>query len=301
LMQYCRKSYEWARTQGCPLIGFFPENIKPDFPNSEGCAVADMVAWALMLSAAGVGDYWDDADRWLRNCFAEFQLTPEKAEQLARAARAMPVQPVRYNETADRVLQRNVGAFAGWPGVNEWVHHIGIQHCCTGNATRAIYYAWEHVLDCRDGTLRVNLLVNRASAWADVYSHLPFRGRVELKIKRPLKSVLIRLPEWIPSGSAEVACSVGGKPRPLRGEGRYVDLGNVAAGDRVALSFPIAERTVRQRVAGADYTFTIKGNTVVAVDPPGSVCPLFRRERCRQSETPWRQAERFVASEPIRW
>ena len=142
LMEYCRRSYEWARTQGSPLIGFFPENIQPNFPNSEGCCAADMVAWSLKLSASGAGDYWDDADRWLRNCFAEFQLTPEKAEQLARAALAMPVQPVRYNETAERVLERSVGAFAGWPGVNEWVHRIGIQHCCTGNCTRTIYYAW---------------------------------------------------------------------------------------------------------------------------------------------------------------
>jgi len=301
LIEYCRRSYEWARTQGSPLIGFFPENIQPDFANSEGCCAADMVAWSLKLSASGAGDYWDDADRWLRNCFAEFQLTPEKAERLARAVRAMPVQPVRYNETADRVLERNVGTFAGWPGVNEWVHRIGIQHCCTGNCTRTIYYAWENVLDCRDGCLRVNLLLNRASAWADVYSHLPYQGRVDLRIKSPCKAVLIRLPEWIPSGSAKVACTVGDKARSFRWKGRYVNVGNVVAGERVVLSFPISERTVRQRVGGADYTFTIKGNTVVAVDPPGKVCPLFRRDRYRQTEVPWRQVERFVASEPIRW
>jgi hypothetical protein len=260
-----------------------------------------MVALSLKLSASGGGDYWDDADRWLRNCFAEFQLTPEKAELLAQAARAMPVQRVRYNETADRVLQRNVGAFAGWPGVNEWVHHIGIQHCCTGNCTRAIYFAWENVLDYRNGVLRVNLLLNRASTWGDVYSHLPYQGRVELKIKSPCKSVLIRLPEWIPAGSAEVGCRVGDKPRPYRWEGRYVNLGNVVAGDKVALSFPISERKVRQRVAGTNYTFTIKGSTVVDIDPPGNVCPLFRRERYRRGETRWRPAERFVAQEPICW
>lgn len=301
LMEYCRRSYEWARTQGSPLIGFFPENLQPNFPNSEGCCAADMVAWSLKLSAHGVGDYWDDADRWLRNCFAEFQLTPEKAKQLARAARAMPLQPVRYNETADRVLERNVGAFAGWPGVNEWVHRIGIQHCCTGNCTRTIYYAWENVLDCRDGCLRVNLLLNRASGWADVHSFLPYQGRVELKIKSPCKTVLVRLPEWIPSGSAKVVCAVGDQARSFRWEGRYVDVGNAVTGERVVLSFPISERTVRQRVGGADYTFTIKGNTVVAVDPPGKVCPLFRRDRYRQDAAPRRRVDRFVASEPIPW
>jgi len=157
------------------------------------------------------------------------------------------------------------------------------------------------VLHCRDGCLRVNLLLNRASAWADVHSYLPYQGRVDLRIKSPCKTVLIRLPEWIPSDSAKVVCTVGDKARPFRWEGRYVNVGNAVAGEIAVLSFPISERTVRERVGGADYTFTIKGNTVVAVDPPGSVCPLFRRERYRQTETPWRQVERFVASEPIRW
>ena len=29
----------------------------------------------MKLSEAGAGDYWDDADRWIRNMFAEGQLT----------------------------------------------------------------------------------------------------------------------------------------------------------------------------------------------------------------------------------
>ena len=34
-----------------------------------------MITLALNLSEAGAGDYWDDADRWIRNMFAEGQLT----------------------------------------------------------------------------------------------------------------------------------------------------------------------------------------------------------------------------------
>ena len=34
-----------------------------------------MVALALKLSEAGLGDYWDDADRWGRNMLVEGQLT----------------------------------------------------------------------------------------------------------------------------------------------------------------------------------------------------------------------------------
>jgi hypothetical protein len=42
-----------------------------------------MIALSLELTRVRVGDYWDDADRWVRNQFAENQLTPEKCAQMA--------------------------------------------------------------------------------------------------------------------------------------------------------------------------------------------------------------------------
>ena len=57
----------WFDTPGGNLIGFFPELVgSPEWEGSEICEVADMIAIALLLS--------DDADRWIRNMFAEGQL-----------------------------------------------------------------------------------------------------------------------------------------------------------------------------------------------------------------------------------
>jgi hypothetical protein len=301
IIDYVKRSYEWARTQGSVSTGFFPENIKPDCPNSEGCAVADMIALALKLSQAGIGDYWDDADRWLRNAFAEFQLTPEKARQLAEAAKKRPEQEPRYNETSDRVIERNIGAFAGWPGPNEWVRKIGIQHCCTGNCTRTLYYAWESILDHDNNPLRVNLLLNRASPWADVYSCIPNEGRVELRIKVACADVLLRVPEWIASGSNNVQCKVGDFERAVAWEGRYVRLGPAANGDRFVVTFPIGERMVKEHFGNGDYALTIRGTTVIAIDPPGLVCPLYQRNGCRAEKAHWSPVHRFVANNPIDW
>jgi hypothetical protein len=50
-----------------------------------------MVAIAVKLSAAGAGDYWDDVDRWVRNNFAEQQLTSTDA--VYRTAGHLPVHP----------------------------------------------------------------------------------------------------------------------------------------------------------------------------------------------------------------
>ena len=43
----------------------------------------------------------------------------------------------------------------------------------------------------------MNLLLNRASKWADVYSYIPYEGRVDLRFKQPCESVLVRAPEWV--------------------------------------------------------------------------------------------------------
>jgi hypothetical protein len=299
LAEYCRKSYEWARSQGSVTTGFFPENIVPDFPNSEGCPVADMIALALTLSKAGVGDYWDDADRWLRNFFAELQLRRDKADKLAQATRNLPAQSVHYSETADRVLERNIGAFAGWPGPNEWMHRIGIQHCCTGNCARTLYYAWESILEWQHEDLRINLLLNRASPWADVHSFVPYEGQVELRIKQPCRSVQVRLPEWVPAGCPEVVCKFGKRSRAIHWQGRFVSVGAAKSGDQIRLSFPMVERTVRERMGGTDYTLSLKGNTVVAIDPPGKICPLYERAQYHQHQAPMLERERFVASHPL--
>ena len=300
IIEYAMRSYEWARAQGSATTGFYPEKIEKDCPNSEGCVIADMVALALKLSQAGVGDYWDDADRWLRNAFAEFQLTPEKARLIAADAARRETRAPRWNETAERVIERNVGAFAGWPGANEWLCRIGIQHCCTGNCARTLYYAWGSILEHRDDTLRVNLLLNRASPWADVYSCIPNEGRVEIQVKAACHDVLLRAPEWV-ADKDSLHCSVGGAGRPVTWDGRYVRLGAAAAGERLVVTFPVGERTVHERIGGIDCTLTLRGTTVVAVDPPGTVCPLYQRAALRAEKAHWSPVRRFAARQPVDW
>ena len=46
-----------------------------DFESVETCEVADMVFLALYLTRRGLGDYWDDVDRWVRNQYAQAQIT----------------------------------------------------------------------------------------------------------------------------------------------------------------------------------------------------------------------------------
>jgi hypothetical protein len=42
----------------------------------------------------------------------------------------------------------------------------------------------------------VNLLLNRASAWADLDSYIPYEGRVDVRVKRDCE-LAVRIPEWV--------------------------------------------------------------------------------------------------------
>ena len=274
---------------------------------SEMCQVADMVALALKLSDAGIRDCWDDVDRWARNMFAEGQLT--SSDWIDRVGHAgserggdegYPNSVIELNETGEQVAERNLGGFAGWPTPNDWYAGIGmgIMHCCTGNGTRAIYYLWDHILTQQDGKLRVNLLLNRASPWADVDSHIPYTGQVDVKVKQPVE-LSVRIPEWVEPGDAR--CQVSGTDRSLGWDGRYAQVGAMKPGDVATLTFPIAERTEVVYLERRKFTLIRKGNDVVSIDPPGKYCPLYQRPHYRVDSTRWRKIERFVSNESIHW
>ena len=202
----------------------FPEHVNSDrLEHSELCEVADMIALALKLSVLNIGDYWDDADRWIRNMFAEGQLT--RCDWIGRFA-LMGYEETREADvrdsilhqeyqTTDRVPERNLGAFAGWPKANDWYvgQGVGIMHCCTGNGARTLYYVWDSIVTGDASEARINLLLNRASEWLDVHSYLPAEGKLVLKIKKTQR-VAARMPEWVDLN--RVRATVRGKEVSLK-------------------------------------------------------------------------------------
>ena len=309
LIELVRKGYEYGKANGNVLLGYFPEFVNSDRrEHSELCEVADMIALGLKLTDAGAGDYRDDVDRWSRNMFTEGQLLyTDWIDRLhltgmeeTREADVLPSRIDRAYQTTDNVAQRNLGAFAGWPKANDWYagQGMGIMHCCTGNATRAIYYLWDHILRHENGKLRVNLLLNRVSPWADVDSHIPYTGQVDVKVKQPVE-LSVRIPEWVTPDKTR--CRVAGVNRRLRWKGRYAQVGRVKPGDVVTLSFPVREQTDVVYVEKEKYTLIRKGNEVVSIDPPGKHCPLYQRQHYRANTTRWRKIERFVSKESIHW
>ncbi|MBI4551143.1 MAG: glycoside hydrolase family 127 protein [Candidatus Latescibacteria bacterium] len=310
------RAYEFARSTGSPITGYYPEyigDVWPDdrpFRNTEGCCIADMVAIQSRLTQTGAADLFDDLDATLRNELATMQMLRgdwmyRVAERLISAQDTVVPRTERATEenaTSDRVPERNVGSFGGWTLPNDLWAGKGwpvFQHCCLGNCARALYYGWESILEHCQDTLHLHLLLNRASPWADVNSHLPYQGRVDVRMKARL-SLRVRLPVWV--GEKEgVTVTVNGTATTHRRSGRYVELDAIPEGQTATLQFPITERTVQEKMGGELYSLGLRGSDIVWIEPRGIYYPLFEREALRNDRTRWVDKERFVADQSVLW
>jgi hypothetical protein len=303
LIKFVQKGYEYGKTIGEPLVGFYPE--LPGTPGPDGklqgerrmscetCEVADMIVLGLKLTKLGVGDYWEDVDRVVRNQFVENQLL--RTDWIDRVSKnAAPVRPC---DDSKDVVERNVGAWAGWAYANDF-NPLGIMHCCTGNAARTLYYVWDSILTPEGDKVRVNLLLNRASPYLDLDSYLPCEGKAVLKIKQA-KAVAVRIPSW--TDRAAVRCMVNGQPREFTWSGNYLETNGLQAGDAVTMTFPMRQSTVSKQIGAISCKLTLKGNTVVAIEPKGTVYPLYERQKYISGQTPMKKISRFVSTERIAW
>jgi DUF1680 family protein len=253
----------------------------------EACSVADVVGTGVMLSEAGIGDYWDNVDRWVRNTLLDMQLTSAK-EVKSQPINRPGLKPgfIQPDDAADR-------AVGTWRvRMEQPTRSIG---CCNGNCSRILYYVWNHIVRSENDKLRVNLLMNRSSQWAGVNSWIPFEGKAEVRMKVAQQAVLVHLPAW--AEAAKAKCTVNGKTRQLQAAGTYVNAGPVKAGDTVVVEFPMKQWVVATTLNKNNHTVTLKGNTVIDIVPPEPFYPIGNHLKYRNSTTGKRKVTRFVSTE----
>ena len=335
LMKFCASFYEYSRLFGFARIGHFPSVIgPPDLVNhhnpmadperptkgflpmvSEGCGTGDMIWLAVTLSLAGIGDYWEDVDLYVRNHLAEQQILHRHfVEAMIAAGPPHVVDPCR--ETDDRIVDRVMGAFVSPSDptlLYGWYTTCCLNNCCVG-----LYKAWEAIVRARGDAAQVSLLLNRASPWLDVDSYLPYEGKVVLRNKTA-RVVHVRIPRWVEKRA--VRCWVNEGDTSLDWLSNYLVVGALAPNDVVTIRFPMAERLERHTAVsyGRAYTCRFKGNTMVDISPrperpawthmgsddgnqfPVNVgYPIYLRDSYRTNEAPTKTVERYVAPTIIR-
>ena len=297
LKEFARNGYEFSRTYGVPRLGWFPEVTHENNRPCESCCIADMIGLATALSRAGVGDYWDDVDMYVRNQLAEQQVID--ADLLQGVSQHSPgIKIDSPRQTSDQVIQRNIGGFVGYGNLTE-LPKTWIMHCCTGNSTQALYYAWEGITQFQNGAAVVNLLLNRAAPWLDIDSYLPYEGKVVIKNKKA-EQVSVRIPAWVNRNALK--CRVGDRESPVVFAGNYLLVKGLSARDQVTLTFPVPEETVKFQWYGETYTAQLRGSTVVELSPrrqSADAYQIYLRNGYKANTAPMKNVTRYVTDRLI--
>ncbi len=310
--------YQYVRSFGIARIGLL----------GEGCTVGDMTCLAVKLSDAGMGDFWEDVDQYVRNHLTELQVLD--LDPIRQIAAASPVQDARAWESAERFVERQFGCLCD-DATHPTLATPGTMHCCTYNGLIGFYHAWEGIVREQDGFAQVNLLLNRASPWLDIDSYLPYVGKVVIHNKTA-RQVSLRIPRWVQRQS--IHSRLNGQDIQPALLGRHLVFAQLKPGDLLTVEFPVVESTesyqvgweglqipgwtevtlplvteaIRQpfsyvvstgQVRPAElttFTCQFRGNTLVDIQPreQGLGYPLYRREHLKQNQAPMIEVTRSI-------
>jgi len=313
IKEFVRDGYEWARHHGIHRLGVFAGGGG----GTEGCTVADMVGLAVKLTDAGIGDYWEDVDQYARNGLLEVQAT--SAEEMERVSQMGRERPPRSGfedrggvlpgqEINEQVIERAVGAFGHLQGARYLTSFL--MHCCTGNGTQGIYYAWDGIVRQEGDTAQVNLWLNRRSPWVDVWSWLPYEGKLVVRNKG-MRRIIVRVPGWV---SRRALCyRLNGESLQPMWVGNRMLFDGLKGTEELSFEVPVALERSRYTMANLndrssqpdEYDCMFKGNTAISVgepEPPGPRYRIFLRDHLQADKAPMKEINSYThTAKVIRW
>lgn len=278
--------YRYVKSTGASF-GFLPEVIgrKGDIIACETCALMDFAGVGVTLANHGQPEYWGDMERLARNHYVESQV--RDVSWLGPGGAELDTAQFTTRDVGARV----VGAWAGWSSpthilaARETLNaHWGgpelrnktraLQNCCGGSGVHGLFTLWKNASRFADGTLSVNMHIDKKLDAAEVRCDQPWRGRLRIALARPA-AVRVRIPDF--TRAAEMRVSVNGQatPGPVPAFGNFLELGAFKPGDRIEIAYPLPVRTEEIAVGNPGfrewrYLVTWKGDTVVRMEPLGN-------------------------------
>jgi hypothetical protein len=265
--------------------GWFPAG--PDNCD-ETCCVSDMMSVAVLIGQSGHPEYFDFAERYLRNYISNLQfiITPQfEAYYRSRNKNASESQL----EAGLAELRKFQGGIIGGSGLNDYENDLlggasGFEMfgCCAPEGMRAIYTCWTNTIDRYDVSplgpagVYVSMSFNRDSPWGRVISFMPDVGRITVKTTKK-EPYFLRPPSW--AAHDEVRAFIGTRSVPVRWSNEYVRF-DVTGNEEIAITYPLVKFT--HHVAGLwsgapnlHMTFCWLGNMVTSAKPVPIKTPLF--------------------------
>ena len=131
--------------------------------------------------------------------------------------------------------------------------------------------------------MRVNLALNIESPWCRLDSYVPYEGKLEV-LMYEAAPLLVRVPPDVEQ--AAVCCLVDRKAVEVQWEGGYVRFDSLKAFQKATVQYPLKKEIRTEKIDNTEYKVEWKGTTVLSIDPPGKIAPLFQREKFRAVQAP---------------
>jgi hypothetical protein len=275
--------YRYVKTTGTSF-GFLPEVIgrQGDIIACETCALMDFAGIGVTLANHGHPEYWGDMERLARNHYVEGQV--RDTSWLESDNSRPDTAQFTYRDIGGRIL----GAWAGWSSPNHILAgretlnaHWGgpelknktraLQNCCGGSGLHGLFILWKNAARFEVGTLSVNMHIDKKLPQAEIHCEQPYRGLLRIALNVD-SGVRVRIPECTSAAEMTVRVNGAGLPNAARPFGNYLELGQLRAGDRVEVAYPLPIRTEDIVVGNPGfrqwrYRATWKGDTVVRMEP----------------------------------
>ncbi|MSP13428.1 MAG: hypothetical protein EXR62_10800 [Chloroflexi bacterium] len=246
-----RTSYGWAK-----------ESRKNEWGRGEANNTTDFIEAALLLGQAGYPQYYEDAERFLRNGLLPCQL--------------IDVNWIQDNEgledtweRAYRDLRRRARGGFCFATPNDF-HSYNTD--LTGGALQGICESWAAIFSEDQTGVRVNLLLNKESESLSLRSYLPNEGRLEIHMHKN-RHLWVRLPSWLKT--EKIRLRVDRETAPLQLQAPYLFLPALKAGTAIEITFPLARQSMTEQVIDRSFQVEWLGDTVVSISPRGIIAPRY--------------------------
>lgn len=243
----------------------------------ETCCIKDMIQCSLELIDCGY-DYWDVANKFLRN---------QLAEQQVKNGCFVSVNNSRKDKDGMTWKDLDKKVVGGWSGGGEpnsisLSRFRAIAGCCVGTAPQALHLMWERIIvDTKEGVY-INLPIEKEDKTAKIEIGYPNEGYIRLKAKKA-ENYYIRIYDWMGN---KIETKVNDKNIPIVYSNNCILFQHVKKDDTITISHKLEEIVKKEIVRDTEFIVSWRGPDVVKLDPPGLPLKLYQREEGVEKEYP---------------
>ncbi len=231
----------------------------------------DLIEAALLFGKAGFTEYFEDAERMVRNHLIASQL--EDVSWIQETQDKEDTSEVIYGDVARRAK----GGFA-FCAPNDFLDLKNsppggeINADLVSGGVRALCETWNSIVTEDEVGIRINLLLSCETNSVRIKSSVPNEGKLVIT---PFKdtNLLLKVPSWC--DPSELKVTKDGATIPVTPQSAYLIIWNVRDSESIQVSFPLVKQTAKECINNKNYTIEWLGDTILSVSPQGTFRPLY--------------------------